>query len=114
MLAMIKSKPALKFDEPWEHLAESALSTSRRGNTHEALVMLQSGIDAARRAGTRRGEVVAMNCAALVHSMRGDGWAAQAGSIDAFFIAQRERSTRHGGGHDHAGGRPTVADAGRK
>ena len=90
MLAMIKSKPALKFDEPWEHLAESALSTSRRGNTREALVMLQSGIDAARRAGTRRGEVVAMNCAALVHSMRGDGWAAQAGSIDAFFIARNE------------------------
>ena len=31
-----------------------------------------------------------MNCAALVHSMRGDSWAALAGSIDAFFIACNE------------------------
>ena len=55
MLAMIESGPALKPDEPWERLAESALSISRRGNTREALVLLQSGIAAARRAGTRRG-----------------------------------------------------------
>ena len=90
MLAMIESGPALKPDEPWERLAESALSISRRGNTREALVLLQSGIDAARRAGTRRGEVVAMNCAALVHSMRGDSWAVLAGNIDAFSVAHYE------------------------
>ena len=90
MLAMIESEPALKFDEPWERLAESALSISRCGNSREALAMLQSGIDAARRAGTRRGEVVAMNCAALVHSMRGDRWAALAGGIDAFSFAHNE------------------------
>ena len=31
-----------------------------------------------------------MNCAALVYSMRGDSWAALAGSIDAFFAARNE------------------------
>lgn len=76
--------------DAWENLAESALTIGRRGDTKEALLILHGGIEAARRAGDRRGEIIAMNAAALVHSIRGDFWASLAGSIDAFFMARRE------------------------
>jgi tetratricopeptide (TPR) repeat protein len=76
--------------DAWENLAESALSVGRKGDTREALSILQGGIEAARKTSERRGEIIAMNAAALVHSIRGDFWAALAGSIDAFFMAKRE------------------------
>ncbi len=74
----------------WENLAESALVVGRKGDTRGALVMLQSGIEAARRSDNKRGEIIAMNAAALVHSIRGDFWASLAGSIDAFFLARNQ------------------------
>lgn len=76
--------------DAWEDLAEAALAAARRGDTRQALGLLHGGIEAARGTGERRGEVIAMNCAALVHSIRGDYWASLAGSIDAFFLARTE------------------------
>ncbi len=76
--------------DAWENLAESALVVGRRGDTKEALLILHGGIEAARRSNDRRGEIITMNAAALVHSIRGDFWASLAGSIDAFFMARRE------------------------
>jgi tetratricopeptide (TPR) repeat protein len=76
--------------DAWENLAESALTVGRRGDTKEALLILHGGIEAARRTSDRRGEIITMNAAALVHSIRGDFWASLAGSIDAFFMARRE------------------------
>lgn len=88
---MVKvNKLQLASLDAWENLAESALSVGRKGDTREALGILQGGIEAARKTSDKRGEIIAMNAAALVHSIRGDFWAALAGSIDAFFMAKRE------------------------
>jgi hypothetical protein len=86
-----------KLDE-WQQLADAALESGRNGDTRSGLIMLQEGIDRARLAKDTRGEIIAMNAAALMHSIRGDFWASLAGSIDAFFKAQ-EHHDRLGMAH---------------
>ncbi len=80
--------------DAWQEMADAALDIGRRGDTRSALVMLQHSIEAARRAGEKRGEIIAMNGAALMHSIRGDFWASLAGSIDAFSLARQHQDRR--------------------
>lgn len=90
---MLKITPPAMPDA-WQQMTDAALDIGRRGDTRGALTMLQHGIEAARIAGERRGEIMAMNGAALMHSIRGDFWASLAGSIDAFFLAQQHQDRR--------------------
>lgn len=78
----------------WQAIADSALNLGRRGETREALAMLQQAIEQARQAGDRRGETIALNGAALMHSIRGDYWSALASSMDAFVMARAAQDRR--------------------
>ncbi len=90
---MLKKSPPTSPDA-WQEIADTALDIGRRGDTRGALAMLQRGMEAARAAGEKRGEIITMNGAALMHSIRGDFWASLAGSIDAFFLAQQHQDRR--------------------
>ncbi|MEO8103019.1 MAG: hypothetical protein ABI790_10850 [Betaproteobacteria bacterium] len=82
----------------WQQRIEAALERGRNGDTRGGLIALQQCIEAARLAGDKRGEITALNGAALMQSIRGDFWASLAGSIDAFFMA-RKHGDRPGMAH---------------
>lgn len=74
----------------WESLAKSALSIGRKGDTKSALAILNDALDAARRSNEPRGEALSLNCAAIVHVIRGDYWTSLATSIDAYSLAHQQ------------------------
>ena len=85
---MVNTKQNVSPDA-WRRTTESALDLGRKGEMRGALAILQRGIETARAAGEKRGEVIVLNGVALLHSIRGDFWASLAGSIDAFFLANQ-------------------------